>query len=281
MNPLVSIITPSYNQGKYIRRTIESVINQDYENLEYIVIDGESTDNTLSILEEYNDKLIYISEKDKGQSHAINKGFKLAKGEIVAWLNSDDIYESNCISKIVKEFMNNQNVGLIYGDGYTFDENDDNIKKFSFIQNFDRWVLINIWDYILQPTTFFRKSYLEKINYLNINLKYCMDWDLWIRLSCISEVYYLKEPLAYARIYEETKTSSGGKERLKEIKSLMQYYSGKKNPTGYLFYYTEWLYNNNTKKLGRKLIGSINNLICYSFKFVIKIRKICIGDNSR
>lgn len=273
MNPLVSIITPSYNQGKYIRRTIESVLNQDYKNIEYIIIDGKSTDNTINILEEYSNKLTYISETDGGQSEAINKGFKMAKGEIVAWLNSDDMYEHNCISKVVKIFKRNKHLGLLYGDGYLCDKNDNSKMRFPFIQRFDEWILTNIWDYILQPATFFRKSFLNKINYLNSDLKYCMDWDLWIRLSKISDVYYLQEPLAYSRIYEETKTSSGGKERLKEIRNLMRYHSGKKYPIGYLFYYTEWLYQkNNTGLLKRIIFGSIAQMVSNSFELIIRIK---------
>ena len=102
MKPLVSIITPSLNQGKFIRAAIESVLNQDYEQIEYIVIDGGSTDDTLSILEEYKGRLTYISEPDEGQSNAINKGFRMAHGSIVAWLNSDDVYEPGCVSHAVE-----------------------------------------------------------------------------------------------------------------------------------------------------------------------------------
>ena len=122
MKPLVTIITPSYNQGRFIRETIESVLNQDYENIEYIIVDGQSTDETLKIIKQYNGKLSYISEKDNGQSDAINKGFKMAHGEIVAWLNSDDVYEPGCIKRAVREFEKNSRLGLIYGDGYILDE---------------------------------------------------------------------------------------------------------------------------------------------------------------
>lgn len=232
MKPLVSIITPSYNQGRFISDTIESVLAQDYDYIEYIVIDGGSTDNTLDVLEKYKNRLCYISEKDNGQSDAINKGFRMAKGEIVAWLNSDDVYEPGCISRIVSEFQKDSELGLLYGDGYIIDENNHKLKVFEYTQKFDLWKLVNFWDYIMQPTAFFRLSYLKKVNYLDVNLHYCMDWDLWIRLASVSKVKYINKLLACSREYEETKTSTGGDKRLKEIISLLQKYSGKEKPLG-------------------------------------------------
>ncbi len=232
MKPLVSIITPSYNQGKYIRQTIESVLSQDYENLEYIIIDGGSTDNTLQIIHEYEDKLSYISEKDNGQSDAINKGFKMAHGDIVAWLNSDDVYEPGCISRVVEEFEKNSKLGLVYGDGYIIDDTGKKVKVFEYTQEFDYWKLVNFWDYIMQPAAFFSREALQEAGYLDINLHYCMDWDLWIKLAAAREVKYIPELLACSREYGETKTSTGGDRRLKEIIALLQKYSGKTQPLG-------------------------------------------------
>jgi len=232
VKPLVSIITPSYNQGKYIRQTIESVLSQDYVNIEYIIVDGCSTDNTLDIIREYKGKLTYISEKDNGQSDAINKGFKMAKGDIVAWLNSDDVYEPGCVSRAVEEFEKDKKLGLVYGDGYIIDETGNKLKVFEYTQEFDYWKLVNFWDYIMQPATFFRRETLQKVGYLDVSLHYCMDWDLWIKLAAISEVKYIPELLACSREYGETKTSTGGDKRLEEIVALLQKYSGKVSPLG-------------------------------------------------
>ena len=232
MKPLVSIITPSYNQGKYIRQTIESVLSQDYANIEYIIVDGGSTDNTLDVIHDYEGKLTYISEKDNGQSDAINKGFKMAQGDIVAWLNSDDVYEPGCVTRAVEEFEKNPKLGLVYGDGYIIDDAGEKIKVFEYTQEFDYWKLVNFWDYIMQPATFFRREELQKAGYLDVNLHYCMDWDLWIKLAAISEVKYIPELLACSREYGETKTSTGGDKRLEEIIALLQKYSGKVSPLG-------------------------------------------------
>lgn len=266
MQPLVSIITPSFNQGKFIRRTIESVLSQDYPRIEYIIIDGGSTDNTEEIINEYRNSLIYISKKDDGQSDAINKGFKMAKGEIVGWLNSDDIYEPNCISKVVKEFVANDNIGLVYGEGYIIDENNEKVKKFEYTQDFDLWKLVNYSDYIMQPTTFFKASLLQKVDYLDVNLHYCMDWDLWIKLSNISEVKYINAILACSREYGDTKTRTGKKARLEEICNLLKKYSGDKNPIGIKSYTASSIYmncaqNKLTEFIARKYLEMIHKRI--------------------
>lgn len=259
MKPLVSIITPSYNQGRFIEKTVVSVLNQDYENIEYIIIDGGSTDNTKEIVEKYRDRLTFISEKDNGQSDAINKGFKMAKGEIVAWLNSDDVYEPGCISKAVDIFMKDEALGLIYGEGYLINEDGDKLERFGATQKFDLWTLIHVWDYIMQPATFFKKSYLEQVGYLDVNLHYCMDWDLWIKLATVSKVKYVNEFFACSREYGDTKTSTGGYKRLDEIKRLMQKYSKTENPIGYAMYEasTKYFMNEDNEEVKDKYLNEL------------------------
>ncbi len=277
MKPLVSIITPSYNQGVFIRETIESVLSQDYDNIEYIVVDGGSTDNSLDIIKEYEGRLTYISEKDNGQSDAINKGFKMAHGEIVAWLNSDDVYEPNCISKAVEEFQKNDKLGLLYGDGYIIDDASDKIKVFEYTQEFDYWKLVNFWDYIMQPATFFKRETLASVGYLDENLHYCMDWDLWIKLAAVSEVKYIPELLACSREYGDTKTSTGGDKRLSEIIRLLQKYSGKENPLGVQSYKASTFYTKHAGSIWpvRKFAGKY---LTYKHKWLEKQMPVKYAD---
>lgn len=237
MKPLVSIITPSYNQGKFIRATIESVLSQDYENIEYIVVDGGSTDETLSILKEYEGRLKYISEPDHGQSDAINKGFRMAKGLIVAWLNSDDVYEPGCVSHAVKLMQDHPQAALLYGEGYIIDEAGAKVKAFEYTRDFSLWSLIYIWDYIMQPTTFFRADALKEVGYLDESLNWTMDWDLWIKLALRYDVLYTERFMACSREYGDTKTSTGAQKRLDEILGLMRRYTGEQMPYGYEIYY--------------------------------------------
>ncbi len=255
--PLVSVITPSYNQGKYIETTIKSVLNQNYPNLEYIIIDGGSTDGSLSIIKKYADKLTYISERDGGQSNAINKGFRIAKGEIVAWLNSDDTYEPGAISEAVKYF-DQHDVALVYGEGDLINENGQKIKRFEATQSFDLWTLVNVWDYIMQPTTFFKRNALEKVGYLDEDLHWTMDWDLWIRLAKKYKVGYINKILANSREYAETKTSTGGWKRFKEIRTVLRKHGEKRFPPGYFIYAASTLYTNNAHyQLGRFVTSRI------------------------
>lgn len=234
--PLVSVITPSYNQGKFIEQTIQSVLGQDYGNIEYLVIDGGSTDNTLSIVRKYEKRLTWVSEPDNGQTDAINKGFSRAKGDILCWLNSDDTYEPGAISRAVAYFLEHPDVMMVYGEGNEIDVNGGLIKRFPATQQYDLWKLIHVWDYILQPTTFFRKNIFREIELPDTSLNWCMDWDLWIRIGCRFKVAYINFVFANSRVYSETKTDSGGLKRLAEITSVMRKYGRRKYPLGYFLY---------------------------------------------
>ena len=215
----ITIVTPSFNQGKYIRRTIESVLSQNIEGLEYIVMDGGSTDETISILKEYDGKILWKSEKDKGQTDAVNKGIRLAQGEIIGWLNSDDIYYPGALQKVLAVFEKYPDRNVVYADAYHIDENDNMIEKY-YTQDFDYEHLKEVC-YICQPALFFRKSLTGQYGYLDESLQYCMDYDYWLRLGKGETFYYLREVLAGSRLYADNKTL-GARRSVHEEMLVMQ-----------------------------------------------------------
>ena len=241
--PLVTIITPSFNQGRFIEETILSVLNQDYPNIEYIVIDGGSTDNSIDIIKKYEGRLRWISERDNGQADGINKGFRMAKGEIVAWLNSDDTYFEGTVTKVMEFFSSNPDTMMVYGEGYEIDEDSKRLHRFPATQAFNLSKLIHVWDYILQPTVFMKKAALDDVGLLDKNLKWCLDWDLWMRIGTKHKVAYLDVFLANSRIYKETKTSTGGFKRFMEIIRVIRRYSFKTWPPGYFIYSYDLIHN--------------------------------------
>lgn len=202
--PTVTIVTPSYNQGLFIRETIESVLSQDYPAIEYMVIDGASTDDTVSILKSYGSRISWISEPDRGQSEAINKGWKRATGEILAWLNSDDIYLPGAISAAVAYLQNHPDVALIYGDGFHISQDGQPLGRFPS-EPFSSERLKETC-FIAQPATFVRRSAIEQVGFIRDCLRYCMDYDLWIRLSKRYRLQYVPVPMASIRLHNDCKT---------------------------------------------------------------------------
>jgi len=189
--PLVSIITPSYNQARYLPATIESVLGQDYPNIEYIIVDGGSTDGSVEIIEQYADRLAWwVSEKDSGQTSAINKGFAHANGEILAWLNSDDTYEPGAIKEAVDFLVDNPDVGLVYGDCNFIDENGRAFGLFAASQT-DYQKLKRGYVHIPQQSSFWRSELWKQVAPLDESFFFAMDYDLWVRLAEISELRYL------------------------------------------------------------------------------------------
>ena len=194
--PKVSIVTPSYNQAQFIERTIQSVLNQDYPNIEYLIIDGGSTDGSVEIIRKYEHRLAYwVSEPDRGQSHAMNKGFKRATGNILAWINSDDEYTHGAISNVVRAFSQYPDVGMIHGNCDVIDEYD-NVKKHIESHECDLEQIIR-GNIIAQPSAFFKKEVIEEVGLLDETLDYAMDYDLWLKICSKYRVKYL--PLAIAR----------------------------------------------------------------------------------
>ncbi len=217
MTKRFSIITPSYNQGIFIERTIQSVFSQNFTDLEYVVMDGGSKDTTIDVLKKYSDKITWVSEPDKGQSHAVNKGLAQTSGEIIGWLNSDDVYYPGCLQIVSDFFEAYPEVDVLYGDAHHIDEDDAFINKYGT----EPWNASRLYDvcYLCQPATFFRRSVIEKFGGLNENLQFCMDYEFWLRLSKHGvKFYYLNQLLAGSRLHENTKTIGS---RLKVHKKSM------------------------------------------------------------
>jgi glycosyltransferase involved in cell wall biosynthesis len=203
---LVSVVTPSYNQGLFIEQTILSVLEQDYPAIEYLVMDGGSTDQTLDVLRKYSNRLAFVSEKDRGQAHAVNKGFRRASGEILAFLNSDDTYLPGAVSAAVKGLQARPDAPFLYGDAYHIDEDGRILNRYP-TEPFSSSRLGDTC-FICQPAVFIRRSALDKAGYLDEALNYCLDYELWIRLSRLAEPVYLNRYLANSRLYKSTKTLS-------------------------------------------------------------------------
>ena len=244
--PKISIVTPSLNQGRFLEQCLQSVLAQDYPNLELILIDGGSTDQTSEIIQKYKQHLTYwVSEPDKGQSDAINKGFRNASGELVAWLNADDYYLENCLINVASAYQLHPDASFIFGDGVRVDEHGQ--QKSTFWQGqqpvFDRTALIYGLNYILQPASFINLSHLKEINFLNPDLHYGMDTDLWIRLSEIAEPFAIPAVLAASREYGETKTSSGSFARIEELRRITEMHSDLALTPGVLCYFLDTLHH--------------------------------------
>jgi glycosyltransferase involved in cell wall biosynthesis len=207
IRPLVSIITPSFNQGRFIAETIESVLGQTYDNIEYIVMDGGSTDETLEVLKRYEDRLRWISEPDSGQSDAINKGMALAKGEILAYLNSDDLIEPEAVAQAVAFFSQNPDADMVYGEAVYIDEESRVTGDYPTKSN-PRDSLV--YDCVIcQPAAFWRRSVARRLGPFDEALHYAMDYEYWLRMrKADAMMVHLPVPFARSRLHSKAKTIS-------------------------------------------------------------------------
>lgn len=219
----VSIVTPSYNQGQFIKRTLQSIANQrspDFE-LEHVVFDGGSTDDTVNILERFTRPVRWVSKPDKGQTNAVNMGISITDGEIIGWLNSDDIYYPNAIALVVKYFIEHPDVDVIYGQADHIDVDDFAFESYPT----EPWDFERLKEtcFICQPALFFRRRVVVKNGLLDESLNFCMDYEYWLRLGKAGvKIAYLDEKLAGSRLYAENKTLGSRVKVHREINDVMK-----------------------------------------------------------
>lgn len=205
--PTVSIVTPSFNQARFLEAAIQSALSQDYPRIEYIIVDGGSTDGSLDIIQKYADRLAWwVSEKDRGQTDAINKGFARASGQIFAWINSDDTYEPRAVGQAVRFLLDHPEVGMVYADCNYINEQGRVIGKFPAAQT-DLPRLRRGYVHIPQQTMFFRAELWKQVGPLDPSFYFAMDYDLWTRIAARAELRYLAgQTWANFRIHASGKT---------------------------------------------------------------------------
>ncbi len=222
----ISIVTPSFNQGNFIEETILSVLGQGYPNLEYIIIDGGSKDNTVDIIKKYESQIEYwVSEPDKGQAHAINKGFEKATGDIIGWLNSDDMYMPGTLIYIAQK-INPSNEGIYFGNCLHFKEDDNGVDTYgsNVIYSSNTSSLENV-DYVIQPSTFWNRKTWDHVGNLREEMHYAFDWEWFLRAKNRNvKLQPVEKCLSMYRIHTEHKTGTGGNKRQQEILKVYKEY---------------------------------------------------------
>jgi glycosyltransferase involved in cell wall biosynthesis len=203
--PRVAIVTPSFNQGRFLRRTIDSVLTQDYPHIDYILVDGSSTDDSVEILRSYGDRLKWVSEPDNGQTHAINKGFARTSGDILAYLNSDDTLLPGAVAKVVNHFLAHRDCDMVYGKAHLTDEHDRILADYKTAEYSFQRLLEDCC--ICQPAAFWRRSIAQRVGQFDESLHLSMDYDYWMRIDRAGgRIEHMHDYLACSRMHAATKT---------------------------------------------------------------------------
>ena len=224
--PVISIITPSYNQAEYLEQTILSVLNQDYPAIEYIIIDGGSTDGSVEIIKKYESRLAYWHSKpDKGQSDAIHTGFSKATGDVIAWINSDDYYEDGALRRAGEFYAQHPDTIMVYGDYYN--QYPDGTKTLKPKISYDFKACLYAYMMVAQQSSFFRRDAYFAIGGLNLGLHYSMDYDLFLRLGHAypGRIYHIKQALSTFRLHPDCKSWSHKEKFRPEIKAVRQQFT--------------------------------------------------------
>lgn len=258
----ISIIIPSFNQAEYIERTLQSILQQEGDfQLECIVMDGGSTDGTVEILKSYDEQIQWVSEKDEGQADAINKGWKKATGDVIAYLNSDDTYEPGAFQKVVEYFQQHPDTMWLYGKCHVVDQNDKPMRKWitaykNFLLRKYSYNKLLAENFISQPATFLRRQLLEEVGYLDPKQHFVMDYEYWLRIGAKYAPGVVPSYLANFRWYPESKSGATFYRQFREELEVAKQYAKKRWPI--------WLHYFNYYKIttvytlmmwGRKLLG--------------------------
>src|SRR5258706_4512170 len=235
--PRITVVTPSYNQGHFLEATLRSVLLQGYPNLEYLVVDGGSTDQSVAILRRYETWLAgWVSAPDRAHSHAINQGFGRATGQVLAWLNSDDTYEPGALARIGRAFADHPQAVLIFGQAYQISRAGRRIGQ-AAARDYDRRWLLEQGNSIPHTSAFFSREAWQAVGPLDETLHFAMDYDLWFRLGNHGPVRFLPEFLSNQRIYPEAKTSAGDHRHYREVRQVIERHGGHGLPVAF----SDWL----------------------------------------
>lgn len=221
MDQLVSIITPSYNQGEYLEETIASVLNQTHQNIEYIIIDGGSSDNSVDIIKKHSSRLAFwVSESDKGQADAINKGFEKATGDYICWINSDDILYPDFVEKRMREFEQNPEIEMIYGDVDQGEEWNNRVVRKGWQTDFES-IVRNCYIPTNQQSAMWRKEVLRKVGVLDPRWQVLLDFDFFLRITRDCSFKYFPGSVAFFRNHKDSKSIAHKEKWIEELEIFL------------------------------------------------------------
>jgi glycosyltransferase involved in cell wall biosynthesis len=261
----ISVVTPSLNQGRFVERTIRSVLDQDYAPLEYVVCDGMSTDETASILERFADRLTVLREPDRGQADAVNKGLRALTGDVIGWLNSDDVYQPGALSTVVDFLTHHPQIDVVYGDANLIGADDAILGTYYT----EPWNPARLAErcFLCQPAVFFRRRVVERFGLLNTDLHYCLDYDYWLRLAAGGAPFaYLPRTLAGSRLHPETKTLSARLPQHEELNRMLRQRFGRVPDS--------WLLNHAHTLVELRRVSSPRTVVPYALAVVFEVLRL-------